>query len=70
MDIWSSSNLRRKIFRCKILLDPKLQKTKNVITVLKSNIHHNMITTAVLDLPCPSLSFLEANEMENKSNCH
>jgi hypothetical protein len=57
MDIWSSSSLRRKIFEYKILLDPKLQKTEDVVTTLQSNIHHNMITTTQLDHPCPSLQY-------------
>jgi len=45
MDISSSTNLRMKIFKYKILLDLKLQETENSITVLRSNIHHNMVTT-------------------------
>jgi hypothetical protein len=70
MDIRSSSNLRRKIFEYKILLDPKLQEVENAITILQSNIHHNTVTTTRLDHPCPSLSVLEAKEMEQKVDCH
>jgi hypothetical protein len=66
MDILSSSSLRRKIFKYKILLDPKLQEAENTITILQSNIHHNMVTTTRLDHPCPSLSVLEAKEMKRK----
>jgi hypothetical protein len=34
MDIKSSINLRKKIFKYKILLDSKLQETENDITIL------------------------------------
>jgi hypothetical protein len=44
VDIWSSSSLRRKSFKYKILLNPELQETKTTMTVLQSNIHYNIDT--------------------------
>jgi hypothetical protein len=59
MDIWSSSSLRRKKSEDKILLVQSFKELNEVITELKSNIHHNSITTTQLDHPCLSHSMLD-----------
>jgi hypothetical protein len=58
MDIRSSSSLRRKNSEDKILLVQSFKELNEFITELKSNIHHNSITTTRLDHPCPSHSTL------------
>jgi hypothetical protein len=45
MDIRSSSNLRRKNSKDKILLVQSFKELNEIITELKSNIHKNSITT-------------------------
>jgi hypothetical protein len=59
MDIRSSNILRRKNSEDKILLVHIFKEPNEIITELKSNIHHNSITTTRLDHPCPSHSVLE-----------
>jgi hypothetical protein len=52
IDIWSSSNLWRKNSEDKILLVHIFKELNEIITELKSNIHHNSTITARLDHPC------------------
>jgi hypothetical protein len=61
MDIQSSSSLRRKNSEYKMLLVQSFRELNEIITEMKSNIHHNSITTSQLDCPCPSHSVLEGN---------
>jgi hypothetical protein len=62
MDIRSSSSLKRKNSEDKILLVQSFKELNEIITELKSNIHHNSITTTRLDHPCPSHSTLEGKD--------
>jgi len=61
MDIRSSSNPRRKKSEYKILLVQIFRELNEIITELKSNIHHNSIKTTRLDHPCLIHSVLEGN---------
>jgi hypothetical protein len=62
MDIESSSSLRRKNSQDKILLVHIFKELNEIITELKSNIHHNSIKTTQLDHPCPSHSILKGKD--------
>jgi hypothetical protein len=62
MDIRSSSSLRRKNSEDKILLVQSFRALNEIIIELKSNIHHNSITTSRLDHPCLSHLVLEGKD--------
>jgi hypothetical protein len=62
MGIRSSNNLRRKKSEGKILLVQSFRGLNEIITELKSNIHHNSMKTTQLDHPCPSHSSLEGKD--------
>jgi hypothetical protein len=62
MDIRSASSLKRKNSEDKILLVQSFKELNENITELKSNIHHNSITTTQLDHPCLSHSTLKGKD--------
>jgi hypothetical protein len=66
MDIRSSSSLRRKNFKNKILLDPKLQETKNAITTLQSNLHCNTVTTIHVNPSIMNIQYQMQKEWKKK----